>query len=668
MSIWDNADTDWTSGDGLRAAQLFERAYPNRTSAREIAYEVGIPWPTSASSLGHSELWVALLETAARAGRVLDLAAELLSDPQRRVFTTPLHQILGDQLGVANAVRVTRHGLPPRSTDQAHAIIASLDVASTAEALLPSDSDGQLQSLNSPGAGLMTVDAHLRMLLDARRRVALVRRGLSAVGTGFLVGPDLLLTAAHVISPNGDPQPGDVDAVDVVMDFYDHRTSISETGTPVPVKELLRASSATDQELNGPLVSWDAPEDKLDYALLRLGRRVGEDPTDDRINRGWYQLETAEPALDPSRRVLVLHFPVGSYLNGSTVLGEFEFHPSGTRTRMRYRTNTLPGSSGGPLIDELGRLLGVHHYGTPNQNQAVPIWLIARAVEDLVSAVDLDAPPSPHVGRPAPATEGATRRVHEVLQVGPRPLVNRLPLRSKLWAAMADDNAANCLVIVGATESGISWSWWLLSHLASKASLLEELQVRAPEGVQAVRVDLRKDITRPAAERRAALIRAVSKRLANEITDEWVIQVAREVSDFKDWCYQQLVGNGRQWWIFVDSIDETGDVDQHGIGEVLSALVDLADDPQLNLRLVLAGQRADKLSHSSLQWAATDSPVGLTREDVKTWLEEMAKSSGRRPDIALVEAFLDRWFIDSQARRPVELTLALPAAVAEVST
>jgi len=667
MNIWDDAEANWTAGEGLRVTQLFERAYADRVAARGIADEVGIPWPEGASSLGHTQLWVTLLGAAARGGRLLDLAAELLRDPQRSIFTSPLRRALGDQLGAANTIGVSRHGLP-RSMDLTEAIISSLDVAATSEALLPSGGDGQLESINTAGAGLLPVDARIRMLLDTRRRVALVRRGQSAVGTGFLVGPDLLLTAAHVVRPRGDPQPRDVDAMDVVMDFYDHRTSVSEAGTVVPVKELLAASTATDQELKGPLVGWDAPEDKLDYALLRLGRRVGEDATDDTTTRGWYQLQTAEPDLDRSGQVLVLHFPVGSYLTGSEVRGGFEFNPAGSRTRMRYRTNTLPGSSGGPLIDELGRLLGVHHYGTSQQNQAVPIWLVAKAVEKFVSASEAAPPPLVGLmGQPTPAAAGAGAP-YEVLQVGPRPLVDRHPLRAKLWAAMASDNAANSLVIVGATESGISWSWWLLSHLASKSSVIEELRVRAPEGVQAIRVDLRQDITRPATERRAALIRAISKRLAIEITEEWVAQAARQVSDFKEWCYQQLTGSGRQWWIFVDSIDETGDVDQHGIGEVLSALVDLADDPQLNLRLVLAGRQADKLSHSSLQWAATDSPVGLTRDEVRTWLQTMANTSGRTPDPNLVEGFLDRWFATSaQAQRPVELALALPAAVMEVS-
>lgn len=666
MSIWDDEQVDWTTGDGLRTAQLFERAYGDREAARAIADEVGLTWPEDASSLGHSELWVALLSAAARDRRLLELAADLLGDSTRRDFSTPLRQVLGEQLGAANAQRVSRHGLP-RSTDEATAVIASLDLASTAEALLPT-SGGRVESINDAGGGLLPLGAVIQVFLEARRRVALVRRGLAPVGTGFLVGPDLLLTAAHVVRPRGEPQPDDLEGLDVVFDFYEQGRSITETGTKVPVAELLRASPATDQELDGSLLaSWDAPGDRLDYALLRLGRHAGEDATTDTVTRGWYRLETVEADLTRSSLVSVYHFPLGEFLTWSLLLGSFEFNPGGTKTRMRYRTNTLPGSSGAPIVDGLGRLLGVHHYGTKTQNQAIPVWRVAEAVKDLMDAAPAvpAAHPAPAV-MPGPAIEKP--KPYDVLQVGPRPLVGRNPLRGKLWTAMTKDDAAKSLVIVGSTDSGITWSYWLLSHMAAQGTLFEEVRERAPQGVEAIRVDLREDIAKPAVERRAALIRAVTRRIASEITDEWVAQAARQVSDFKDWCYQQLAGSERQWWIFVDSIDEKGDVDQHGMGEVLAALVDLADDPQVNLRLVLAGRQANTLSHGSLQWAETDTPVGLTREEVKDWLEARAEQTGRTARADLVEGFLNRWFgATSQAARPVELTLALPAAVAEVS-
>ena len=42
MRIWDDLATDWSSGDGLRAVQLFELAYSDVSSARAAAEAVGL--------------------------------------------------------------------------------------------------------------------------------------------------------------------------------------------------------------------------------------------------------------------------------------------------------------------------------------------------------------------------------------------------------------------------------------------------------------------------------------------------------------------------------------------------------------------------------------------------------------------------------------------------
>ena len=658
MSIWDESQVDWKTGEGLRAAQLFERAYVDRAAAQAVIEKIGLTWPATADMLSLPALWVMLLTDAARAERILDLAAELLSDPDRARFVTPLQTLLGEHLGKANAHRVSRHGLP-ESAEAARAVIETLEVGSAAGIIIPV-SAGELQSINAPGDGIQGIGEVIRLFLDARRRVALVRRRRAALGTGFLVAPDCLLTAAHVLRPDGQPGAADLEDVDVVFDFFDERTTKAETGVPVPVSELLRASPPSTGELPPVAPDWNAPADRLDYALLRLPRRVGDDQTPDTGTRGHYFLDAMEPDLSRSSVVNLFHFPLASFLGWAYATSAFEFNPSGTKTRMRYRTNTLLGSSGAPIVDQLGRLLAMHHFGTSQQNQAVPIWLIAQAVQDL-----LQAPTAPAVG---PAVISPTPpRPHTVLQVGPRPLVNREPLRTKVWEAMTRDDAASSLVIVGATDSGVSWSYWLVSHIAAQSQLVPELRTRAPKGVEAIKIDLRQDITKPSAERRAALVRAVTRRISPDVSEAWIATVARQAVDFREWCYQRLVGSERQWWVFVDSIDEIAEIARHGIDEILLVLVDLADDPQTSLRLVLAGREADKLGHASLRWAASDHPVGLSREEVGRWLQDKADQAGAviRPD--RLDAFLERWFrATATAARPEELSLALPHAVEEV--
>ena len=55
-------------------------------------------------------------------------------------------------------------------------------------------------------------------------------------------------------------------------------------------------------------------------------------------------------------------------------------------TRVRYRTNTDPGSSGSPCFTMDWDLVALHHYGDPKWlnplfNQGVPIELIRRHIE-----------------------------------------------------------------------------------------------------------------------------------------------------------------------------------------------------------------------------------------------------------------------------------------------
>ena len=676
MGLWDDADVDWTTGDGLRAVQLFERAYPDPTATRLVVEAVGLTLPPDADTLTQSALWTVLLSSAARGDVLLDLAAELLNDPARAVYISRVTTLLGPSLGRANARHIFRHG-PPTSREAARAIVGTVGTEGIADALVPAERTGGLNAVTDPGTGIQDWLEWIA-LSETARRVAVVRRNLGPVGTGFLVGPDLFLTAAHVLKVAGSPTTDDLVDMDVVFDVMDARGTFAEAGTPVGIVEIMRASVPTAAETVGWSQDWDAPDTELDYALLRLARRIGDEPAPGRTNpRGHYRLATTEPDLTRTSVVTLFHFPLG--MNGLKVAqfpGSFSFNPAGTRTRMRYRNaNTLAGSSGGPLLDQRGQLIGIHHYGEergPNRsNQAVPIWLVAKAVADLAKpapAADAHGAGLPVVVRAA--LSSPMTLPHKVLQVGPRPLVNRELLRDRVWDAMTRDDVARSLVIVGATASGISWSWWLLDHIAGRSPATPELTAKVPKGVGAIKVDLREKMTSSGEQRRLTLVRTVARRLASDVTEESLAQVARQAVDFKDWCFDRLTRSERQWWVFVDSIDEISDISRHGIDEILFALIDLADDSQTNLRLVLAGRQADKLDHPSVAWAAADTPLGLTRTEVERWLSDRVAQSGAVPKPDRLKGFLDKWFLDGAvtAAKPNELALALPRAIEELRT
>ena len=669
MSVWDETTVDWSTGEGLQVRQLFERAYADAETARTVADAVGIRWPVGA--LSHSQLWAALLTVAASDARLLALGAELLRDPSRQIFADPLIRALGDQARLVRAAGVAKHGLP-ESAEEASALVENTDLATVSAAIVPTLDQAQLESINNAVDKSVSGLAYMRSLMNALRRVGLVSRGQSPVGSGFLVGPDLLLTAAHVVLPRGrELEPQDLETLEVVMDFTEGDQPTAAAGSRVRVTELLSASPATEQELaSGPIVDWDAPEDHLDYALLRLARRVGDDamPEIGGGRRGYFSISSVEPDLSQSKLVLVWHFPEGDPLRTSIMEGAFEYNPAGTKTRMRYHSDTRPGSSGGPIIDEQGRLLAIHHYGRQPKNQAVPMWRIARAIEKFVGREPGPVADAAEIPKPL-AVVGQRKRPYETLLVASQPVVNRDPLRGKLWKAMTKANPPRSLKIVGSADTGVSWSWLLLEHLAAESSGDADLRINAPHGIKAVKIDLRDHITQPVDARREALINAVGTALASDlITGDGFAQAARQVANFKEWCRRRLPLDGPQYWLFVDSVDEAGDIEQHGLGELINTLVDLAFESQVNLRLVLAGRKADQLGHPKLGFAVTDPTVGMSRQEVHTWLTAMAAEEGLVVDAQKLEEFLDTWFTTpDQTNRPFELTLALLDAVEEVS-
>jgi hypothetical protein len=57
-----------------------------------------------------------------------------------------------------------------------------------------------LQTINAPGLGLVDAKMDEQVARDARRRTAMIEFGGRPAGSGLLVGPDFLLTAAHLVN------------------------------------------------------------------------------------------------------------------------------------------------------------------------------------------------------------------------------------------------------------------------------------------------------------------------------------------------------------------------------------------------------------------------------------------------------------------------------------
>ena len=201
-------------------------------------------------------------------------------------------------------------------------------------------------------------------------------------GTGFLVGPDLVLTNHHVVA---ELIAASASSVRCVFDHVINATGgIDDDVRMRLADDWLVASSPPSPLDRVPGVAGLPRPDELDYAVIRLAEPVPEPDTG--RPRGWYDLRAAPPLLQTDQTLLVLQHPAGQRL-------KLAFGPvvtlNANQTRLTHRVNTLSGSSGGPCLTLDMRLAALHHAGTPRQaapaeklNAAVPIGSIMRHIDE----------------------------------------------------------------------------------------------------------------------------------------------------------------------------------------------------------------------------------------------------------------------------------------------
>jgi hypothetical protein len=194
-------------------------------------------------------------------------------------------------------------------------------------------------------------------------------------GTGLLVAPDLVLTNHHVIE---DHEKGTLDPRDVRCRFdYSVGAGVAPGGPVALHGDWLAGFSPSSPVDPGDRGGTPDPAE-LDYALLRLARRVGDD-TVGNGPRGVLPLNNAAPAPTVADIIFIAQHPNGEPLKVS--VGVVQSREIRDGLRIRYDANTSGGSSGSPCFDRSLNLVALHHGGDPNWrrpefNQGVPIALI----------------------------------------------------------------------------------------------------------------------------------------------------------------------------------------------------------------------------------------------------------------------------------------------------
>ncbi|MBZ4418801.1 trypsin-like peptidase domain-containing protein [Myxococcus sp. RHSTA-1-4] len=226
-----------------------------------------------------------------------------------------------------------------------------------------------LERIFGPGWAGGGLDVWRRRLTSIGRQVCRVEPQVgAALGTGFLVSPNVVLTNFHVIENK---------LLESLRVRFDHKVlpdrTLLQPGRVYRVTKCLAHSPYSPADLMHPRPR-EATVSELDYAFLQVEGAPGEALVDGE-SRGWLELpETREP-FTPGSLALIFQHPEGQPM--SVAVDEFlGVNPS--RTRVAYRACTGPGSSGAPCFTQDLRLAALHHSGGPRMpsstghNEGIP--------------------------------------------------------------------------------------------------------------------------------------------------------------------------------------------------------------------------------------------------------------------------------------------------------
>lgn len=199
------------------------------------------------------------------------------------------------------------------------------------------------------------------------------------LGTGWLIGPDLLLTNHHVL-PNLDL----VDAAQVRFGYRKDSLGVEIEGLTVNLD---------------PDCYYGSPGEELDYALVRLkeqplahmspGGDISGLTLYDLIRRGHhrgYLLFVPDKKIANLQRVNIIQYPEKDYPYQKVVLTQNYVTHDMYPTRVHYTANTKKGSSGSPVFNLMWQVIALHHSGTPfppipgreNSNEGIPMMAIRK--------------------------------------------------------------------------------------------------------------------------------------------------------------------------------------------------------------------------------------------------------------------------------------------------
>jgi hypothetical protein len=420
-------------------------------------------------------------------------------------------------------------------------------------------------------------------------------------GTGVLIRPTVVVTAAHVIEPlidAGGQVAGSLQRLSLCFTDPD-----DDTDPPPPIPAKLRSkwlghySPTADADVAVAVDSIDGLHDNgpWDRALIQLM----EPPRKGLMGPRLY--ENPPPA--PEFGIHILHHPAGPGDKAMPLLwslGQMTKALGDPTLRWLHTANTNGGSSGAPCFDNSWRVVGLHQGGgadlnkTDQINRAVPIhgWL-----------ADLDK---------LVVDEDDTLYLKEVVDQNEetRPVLGRRQIQRHLRQAMTDTALAlRATIVRGPASSGKTFTRFILKAIAQQAG--QRIVVFDMQNAQADNGE------------------AFAKRLLGGLGAELApttLETAGLTSALRDLrnalvpsllAELEKVAAGTPLWLFLDGFEQANlQASSEVLQVVETMLTSLATAP--NLRLVLTGWQGvtQPQTGGADRYFIEDLPVGPSQDDV----------------------------------------------------
>jgi type II secretory pathway predicted ATPase ExeA len=410
-------------------------------------------------------------------------------------------------------------------------------------------------------------------LMLARSRLCLIQvateRGV-ARGTGFLIGPQTVLTNFHVIQSLIDPQTGRAlpDTARRISCHFEHGLGAGKETCQAVDDWLVAYSPMRPDALSAHDPYRDTPnpfaaEVPLDFCALRLLNAPGR-------RRGWYDLRDTGSIHHERDITFVVQHPADAEQHVGFGTGSRAF--AAGSPYMEHHAPTATGSSGGLCLDHRLKPLALHYgaerdaAGTLRRNCATflhRIVAVAPDIDQVQPAHDWLWRLDPLDGRLVIGRRATQQRVLHMVQNAERPI----------------------LVIRGGTGSGKSFSCQIIrACMARDRVALVPLSARTlPTSAHQLAVEILTHAGVPP----AAIATLPAGRPTDTSLAAWLH--TQFLPQFQTLLHTHLHPMQRQLWLVLDDLEHI-DIPQTDARELLDALYAAA--PQMPcLRIVLIGLR-----------------------------------------------------------------------------